>query len=112
MVVPSPPSLTVWNTLLSTQIELNSHSNSHSSLSCHFSAVLMFRAVEGCGLIGFTVNLNVNYRNVIPVGHAIVMRVNVQDSSARKIVANFGIFSPDHTVLYAEGSGIFVKPKE
>lgn len=72
----------------------------------------MYRAVVGCGVIGVTANLNVNYRRVIPTNQVVVVRVNVPVSNTRKVMAHFGIFSPDHTILYTEGTGLFIRPKE
>lgn len=74
--------------------------------------VLAYRTVSGCGLVCVTANLSVDYRRVIPIGQVVVFRANIEKIEGRKVTANFGIFSPDGTVLFSEGSGLFIRPKQ
>jgi acyl-coenzyme A thioesterase PaaI-like protein len=59
-----------------------------------------------------TANMNINYRAPLPSDTNIVIRVFHTKSEGRKVYMNSRVESADGTILYAEGTVLFVKVRQ
>lgn len=67
----------------------------------------MTAAVYAAGLAGYTANLNVNFRQAIPVESEVQVVGQVEEVEGRKIFTSARILLPDGR-LAAEGHGLFI----
>ncbi|XP_072500973.1 acyl-coenzyme A thioesterase THEM5 [Notamacropus eugenii] len=63
--------------------------------------------LAGYGL--FTLNLNIKFKKVIPIGSVVVLNVEVEKIEDQKIFLSCIAQSPDQQVLFAKGSGVFLQ---
>ena len=69
-------------------------------------------AYEAIGIpVAFTANLSVNYRRPLPAGASTVLRVCHTKTDGRKIYFEGQLTDPDGSVLYAEGTSLYVVPR-
>lgn len=65
-------------------------------------------AVYMCGQV-MTGNLNVNYRNPIPLGATVIVDSHVEKVEGRKVYVRGQIRSHDDQTLHTEATGLFIK---
>ncbi|XP_018424847.1 PREDICTED: acyl-coenzyme A thioesterase THEM4 [Nanorana parkeri] len=65
-------------------------------------------AVYSCGSV-LTANLNVNYRNPIPLGSTVIIDSRVEKEEGRKVYLSCQIRSHDDAVLHNEATGLFIR---
>ncbi|XP_051848560.1 acyl-coenzyme A thioesterase THEM5 isoform X2 [Antechinus flavipes] len=63
--------------------------------------------LSGHGL--FTLNLNIKFKNPIPVGSVALLKVEVEKIEDQKIFLSCIALSPDEQVLFAKASGVFLQ---
>ncbi|XP_063296118.1 acyl-coenzyme A thioesterase THEM4 isoform X2 [Pelobates fuscus] len=56
-----------------------------------------------------TANLNINYRNPIPLGHTVIVDSKVEKTEGRKVYATCHIRSHDDKVIHTEATALFIK---
>ncbi|KAM3909874.1 acyl-coenzyme A thioesterase THEM4-like [Leptodactylus fuscus] len=56
-----------------------------------------------------TANLNINYRNPIPLGSTVIVDSHVEKIEGRKVFARGQIRSHDDQILHTEATGLFIK---
>ncbi|XP_053330921.1 acyl-coenzyme A thioesterase THEM4-like [Spea bombifrons] len=65
-------------------------------------------AVYGCGTV-MTANLNIDYRNPIPLGRTVIVDSKVENVEGRKVFCSCQIRSHDDEVLHTEATVLFIK---
>eukprot|EP00461_Guttulinopsis_vulgaris_P003917 UN03918 len=72
----------------------------------------MYELILECNRIGFTANLNINYRSPTPC-HDIIFAVgSVELTGPRKSAVRMALFSKDFETLYCEATALFVTPQQ
>lgn len=69
-------------------------------------------AYEAMGIsMAVTASLTVNYRNPVPAGATAIVRVHHTRTKGRKVYFDAQVTSPDGSILYAEGSSLYIIPR-
>ncbi|XP_075464191.1 acyl-coenzyme A thioesterase THEM4 [Ascaphus truei] len=76
-------------------------------------ATIIDTAAGTCALYNIgkvmTANLNVNYRNPIPLGHTVIVDSKVEKIEGRKVHLSCQVRSHDDAVLHTEATALFIK---
>jgi len=61
--------------------------------------------------VGFTVNLNINYRNYLQSNKFVLLESKLEEVKGRKAIGQGWIKDIDEVKIHADAKGIFVSPK-
>ncbi|XP_040188417.1 acyl-coenzyme A thioesterase THEM4-like isoform X1 [Rana temporaria] len=67
--------------------------------------------IEYSSGVSVTANLNINYRNPIPLGATVLIDCRVEKVDGRKVYSSCQVRSHDDAVLHNEATALFITPK-
>eukprot|EP00934_Nitzschia_sp_Nitz4_P006127 Nitzschia sp. Nitz4//scaffold19_size178191//13705//14463//NITZ4_001955-RA/size178191-processed-gene-0.44-mRNA-1//-1//CDS//3329540613//6117//frame0 len=99
------------------RVQLGKHVNGHPGIVHGGIISLLFDDTFGFGFVAlgvakaFTANLSINYRAPLPAGTVVEMKAYLDRQEGRKLFWKADMTSLDGTVLYAQGTSLYIIPR-